>query len=380
MKKLLLFLLIPIGAFGQALSYVPPSIGLFYSSDGSGASGTWDPLTGSGGSNPLTYVPPTMGMYYSNDGTGNINTWVPCSSSCIGGGGGGSISLTTTGTSGAATLTGTVLNIPVYSSGSAPAFSAITSGTNTAAAMVVGTGASLAATGTGAITATAAPLAGITGFGTGVATILAATPTGTGSLVAATNPTLVTPVLGAATATSVLFGTSNGVGWNSDTFLSRGIAGIVQVGTSASNASGGISLATVNASSNIKAGGTVDGLAPTTVTTGATATVGGGTFVSGYTVNENATAATAITYTLPVAAAGKQYCVENGWNGSAATTGVITLATSATGQFIIFTDGTLSATGGNVTSGGAGADMACVHGIDATHWQLSVIRGTWTKH
>jgi hypothetical protein len=39
-------------------------------------------------------------------------------------------------------------------SGGTPAFSAITSGTNTTAAMVVGTGASLAATGTGTITAT----------------------------------------------------------------------------------------------------------------------------------------------------------------------------------------------------------------------------------
>lgn len=145
------------------------------------------------------------------------------------------------------------------------------------------------------------------------------------------------------------------------------------------------SAATLNSSgqmalSQLLVSGVSDGLAPTTVTTGASATVGAGTFLSGYTVNENATAATAITYTLPVAAAGKQYCVENGWNGTASTTGVITLATSATGQFLIFTDGSLSATGGNVTSGGAAADMACVHGVDATHWQLSVIRGTWTKH
>ena len=96
--------------------------------------------------------------------------------------------------------------------------------------------------------------------------------------------------------------------------------------------------------------------------------------------NENATAATAMTYNLPTAAAGKQFCISNANNGSAANTGVITIATSATGQFIIFTDGTLSATGGNVTSGGAASDAACVAGVDSTHWQLYVNRGTWAKH
>lgn len=129
----------------------------------------------------------------------------------ISGGGGGSISLTTTGSGGAATLSGTVLNIPVYqtalgytpahsagnsditslsglttplsipqggtgtttpgliagtnitvsgawpnqiitaSSTAATAFSALTSATNTVAAMLVGTGASLAPTGSGSV-------------------------------------------------------------------------------------------------------------------------------------------------------------------------------------------------------------------------------------
>jgi len=130
---------------------------------------------------------------------------------------------------------------------------------------------------------------------------------------------------------------------------------------------------------SLLASGNVDGTAPTTITTGTTASLGG-TFKSGYTWNQEATAVTAVTYTLPTAAAGLQYCVGNSWNGSAPTTGVLTLSTSASGQFIIFTDGTLSATGGNVTSGGAAADFACVVGIDSTHWQLSTPRGTWTKH
>lgn len=181
-----------------------------------------------------------------------------------------------------------------------------------------------------------------TTMGTGVLTFLT-TPscsnffaavtgeTGSGACVGANTPTLVTPVLGAATATSIL------------------------------------------------ASGNVDGTAPLTVTTGTSATLGG-TFKSGYTINEHATAATAVAYTLPTAAAGLQYCVGNGYNGSAANTGVLTLNTSASGQFMIFTDGTLTASGGNVTSGGAGGDFACVVGVDATHWQFRASQGSWTKH
>lgn len=96
--------------------------------------------------------------------------------------------------------------------------------------------------------------------------------------------------------------------------------------------------------------------------------------------NENATAATAVTYNLPTAASGKQFCFSNANNGSAADSGVLTIATSASGQVIIFSDGTLSATGGNVTSGGAAGDAACVAGVDGTHWMFYAQRGTWTKH
>lgn len=65
----------------------------------------------------------------------------------------------------------------VSGGGGSSAFSDITSGTNTTAAMVVGDGASLAATGTGTITATAVPVGGVSGLGTGVGTWLA-TPSG----------------------------------------------------------------------------------------------------------------------------------------------------------------------------------------------------------
>lgn len=149
---------------------------------------------------------------------------------------------------------------------------------------------------------------------------------------------------------------------------------------------GVVSSMNITGSGSLLISGTKDGLAPVNITTANSCTLGtssagcAGSFVTGYSFNENATAGQAVTYTLPTAQAGKQYCVSNAYNGSAANTGVLTIATSASGQFIIFTDGTLSATGGNVTSGGAAADSACVVGVDGTHWQLFVQSGTWTKH
>ena len=113
--------------------------------------------------------------------------------------------------------------------------------------------------------------------------------------------------------------------------------------------------------SSVIASGIVDGQAPVTITTGSTATLGG-TYSSGYTINHEGTAATAVTYTLPTAAAGKQYCVKNGNNGSAADTGVLTLQTSAAGQSIVY-NGTAGASDGYLVSGGAAGDAACVVGI-----------------
>lgn len=73
------------------------------------------------------------------------------------------ITLTTTGTSGAATFIGGTLNIPQYSGSGSSGFNSITSGTNTNAAMVVGSGGSLAASGSGTIAATSAPAGTLTG-------------------------------------------------------------------------------------------------------------------------------------------------------------------------------------------------------------------------
>lgn len=113
----------------------------------------------------------------------------------------------------------------------------------------------------------------------------------------------------------------------------------------------------------------------TTITTGATATLS-----TCFTVNEEATASTAITYTLPTASSGAQYCIDNGYNGSAANTGTLELLTSASGQYLVYTDGTLSASGGYIISAGAARDGACVYGIDSTHWMFLPHAGSWTKH
>jgi hypothetical protein len=92
--------------------------------------------------------------------------------------------------------------------GGSSAFSALTGGTNTAAAMVVGTGASLTVTGSGTIAAT--NTTGVNGGSVPVSAavlgsnssgqLISATTTGSGSNVLATSPTLVTPALGTPSA------------------------------------------------------------------------------------------------------------------------------------------------------------------------------------
>lgn len=130
---------------------------------------------------------------------------------------------------------------------------------------------------------------------------------------------------------------------------------------------------------SLLASGIVDGATPMAVSTTTPVSLGG-TYNSGYTLNEHATPGQAIVFNLPTAAPGKQYCVGNAYNGSNPNTGTLDLQTSAVGQYIIFTDGTLSATGGYVISGGAAADAACVIGVDSTHWLLYVQRGSWSRH
>ncbi|MDA8119137.1 MAG: hypothetical protein M0Z85_03615 [Gammaproteobacteria bacterium] len=91
--------------------------------------------------------------------------------------------------------------------GGSTAFSALTTGTNTTATMTVGTGASILASGTGSITATAAPLSGLTGLGTGVSTALAVNTGSSGAFVV-NGGALGTPSSGVATN---LTGTASGL-------------------------------------------------------------------------------------------------------------------------------------------------------------------------
>jgi hypothetical protein len=130
--------------------------------------------------------------------------------------------------------------------------------------------------------------------------------------------------------------------------------------------------------------GIVDGEAPVTLATtsctlGTTSGCNATAYNSGYTFNEQTGAVgTEITFTLPTAAAGKQYCVANDYNGSAANTGILRINTSAAGQHIRY-KGVVGATGGYIRSGGAAGDAACFVGLSATDWNAYVQSGTWTQ-
>lgn len=96
------------------------------------------------------------------------------------------------------------------------ALTGLGTGVSTALGINIGTagspvvnGGALGTPSSGTLTScTGLPIAGTTGYGTGVATALAANVTGSGGIALVTSPTFVTPVLGAATATSINFGGS----------------------------------------------------------------------------------------------------------------------------------------------------------------------------
>lgn len=183
--------------------------------------------------------------------------------------------------------------------------------------------------GTNCSSATITCFNNITGF-----TAAGTTGTTSTNVVFSTSPTLVTPALGAATATSLL------------------------------------------------ATGIVDGTVPVTVTTGTTANLGT-TYKSGYTFNQEATPGTGVTYTLPATALGLQYCVQNsGTTAGGPDTGVLTVYPPS-GSYVILA-GVVNTIGGGgthgVVSGGAAGDGACFVAIDATHWQVLVLSGAWAEN
>lgn len=129
------------------------------------------------------------------------------------------------------------------------------------------------------------------------------------------------------------------------------------------------------------ASGIIDGKAPVTITTGTSANLGT-TYSSGYTLNQEATAGTGVTYTLPATVTGAQYCVHNSGTTGVVNTGVLTVYPPS-GSFVIL-NGVVNTVGGGgthgVASGGAAADSACFVAIDSTHWEVFVGKGTWTEN
>jgi hypothetical protein len=87
MKKLLVVAMTVWGsvAVAQSISNVPTRFAAYVSSDGTGNAGTWQPLTGTGGT-AIQFVPQPIAIYYSTDGTGNPGTWAAWNGSSTSGG------------------------------------------------------------------------------------------------------------------------------------------------------------------------------------------------------------------------------------------------------------------------------------------------------
>lgn len=99
------------------------------------------------------------------------------------------VNVTNTGGSGTFSDWEIILSGAQGSSGSAPAFNTITNGTNTAAAMVVGSGSSLSVSGTGTIAATSSLVSSALASATATVSVSSATAPTTGQVLTATSGT-----------------------------------------------------------------------------------------------------------------------------------------------------------------------------------------------
>jgi len=191
----------------------------------------------------------------------------------------------------------------------------------------------------------AAPLAGITGLGANVGTALAATLNGSGALSATTSPVFVTPSLGTINSGNLAAGTGYTV------------ANLAGAGTGVLTAAGN----PVNASGGFITYGS--GVCPTTIGTSATLSGAVACFVCTATC----------TVTLPIPAAGVQYCIQN-------DTGVAsTIQVTPTGSQVTNTSYAYKSPNGTaITSSGALGDQMCFLGRDATHYLLGSFTGSWT--
>jgi hypothetical protein len=145
------------------------------------------------GGTGMATLGPLLGSSWSNSSTLFLNASGAWSSS----GGGTTTNALTMNNAGSGAASGSTFN----------GASAVTISYNTIGAVPLNGALGTPTSGT-LTNATGLPIAGLTGLGTGVATLLAGASSGTGGLAGTNTPTFTTPVLGAATGTSIVLTTS----------------------------------------------------------------------------------------------------------------------------------------------------------------------------
>lgn len=181
--------------------------------------------------------------------------------------------------------------------------------------------------------------------------------TGSGNIVRATSPTLVTPALGTIASGNL----ASGTGYTVANLAGAGTGVLTALGTNVSG-TGAICLASGSSCAV--------GVVNTVVGSGSASLTG---------PSEIYICTTTCSITPPVPAAGMQFCVEN----DAAVSTVITMVGN-TGVFYqkAVAPGTANgygSSGGTMTSGGAVGDMVCLIGRDSTHYLVGAYGGTFTN-